>query len=650
MPFDPSRPFQRVGNPAAPSAPASTGFDPSRPFEVVADHMAASSTTGVQGPPPGKLESVLRGVAQGATLNFGDEIAAGVESFFTPKTYEQSVAESRAANEAAKEANPWSFGLGEVGGSLATAAIPGLGFGNVAKAAGVGGKLLAAAKVGGITGALSGAGASTAPLVDNPMGVAGDAATGGALGAGFGAGVQLVGMGISKGATALMKHLTDAVDPRAQLALAVGAGRKQLAGATTREQVGGAIKEKVSGTPLYVKTKRALQELWDAGIFKDAPDRPIDEHLLLDRVGALKADIGQKIGRMSSALGREAIDGDELVNLAVDIETPLLQLGAETPPGAARDTFSESIRVALDEILNTNGNLGALWELKSLAGKWAHNAWKTVDTPVTVKDGYKVLNRKLDDFLRLKMDALAKTSTDPALQQSYKQLSSLYEAAKTVEPLLMDKIGELAKQRSYLGFGGQDIASGGMVAALAAGVGVPPPVASALGYAGGMANQWARSAPGRIARANMGMALEQRAQKASEAMGAIPRTVSGFKQWAQRSFQTLPPQMQQPIAAILGAPEDRAEQMIRAAMPQFTQFFTKAKYPSEFEGKVTSDDDKAAIKRELQRLKMPSSEMAVRLSALNHDGTIAPEVFDPQAYQDQMQQMFAVAQKFGAGL
>jgi hypothetical protein len=309
-----------------------------------------------------------------------------------------------------------------------------------------------------------------------------------------------------------------------------------------------------------------------------------------------------------------------------------------------------ALNPALGEVNNTGGNLGNLWKLKSLAGAWAQNAWVKTDVPATVKHGYRTLNQRLDKFLTSETARIAADSTDPVLQQSLGALNARYSALKTVEPLLGDQVGKLAAARSYLGFGAGDLPAGGAVAAVAAGVGVPAPLASALGLAGAAANQWARSTPGRIARANIGMALEQKAQAASVAAGAVPRTVKGFKDWATKNFQALPPQVQQPINAIMGAPDDRAEQMIRAILPQFAQYFAKAKYPSEFEGKVSAQDDKDAIRRELEKLAMPAREKAIRLSAMHKDGTIAPEVFDPQAYLEQMNEMAGVAQKFGVGM
>jgi hypothetical protein len=107
-----------------------------------------------------ELESTLRGAAQGASLGFADEITGGIEALkdiaLTDKElsdleslYEQRRNESRSAYKDAEEENPIAYGAGQVGGSIATAFVPGL---NVAKGASLMGRLGIAAAQGGLTG------------------------------------------------------------------------------------------------------------------------------------------------------------------------------------------------------------------------------------------------------------------------------------------------------------------------------------------------------------------------------------------------------------------------------------------------------------------------------------------------------------------
>ena len=100
--------------------------------------------------PPGELESALRGLAQGASLGFADEITGGAEALFTDKTYKQARDESRANYKLAKETNPNSYLAGEIGGGVATTLIPiGAAANTVRGTAALGGLIGAGAGLGG---------------------------------------------------------------------------------------------------------------------------------------------------------------------------------------------------------------------------------------------------------------------------------------------------------------------------------------------------------------------------------------------------------------------------------------------------------------------------------------------------------------------
>lgn len=107
-----------------------------------------------------EFESFLRGAAQGATLGYADEMAGALEAagdvlFGDAKTkdlldqYRKRREESRVAYKAAQQDSPYWFGAGELGGGLATTAIPGMA---LAKGASLGQKLGTAAKLGGAVG------------------------------------------------------------------------------------------------------------------------------------------------------------------------------------------------------------------------------------------------------------------------------------------------------------------------------------------------------------------------------------------------------------------------------------------------------------------------------------------------------------------
>lgn len=147
---------------------------------------------------PSELESGVRGIAQGASLGFADEITGGAEALWEVakgnpeefgRLYAKSRDESRRNYKASKEANPWSYGVGEVGGSVATAFVPGL---NVAKGATLAARAGQAAALGGAAGL----GTSEETTLG---GLAKDAAIGAGLNAGFqGLGEKVIAPAISK--------------------------------------------------------------------------------------------------------------------------------------------------------------------------------------------------------------------------------------------------------------------------------------------------------------------------------------------------------------------------------------------------------------------------------------------------------------------
>lgn len=137
-------------------------------------------------PQPSKLESTLRGVAQGATFGFADELA-GVAELIAGGSYAQGRDESRAAFAAAEKANPRTYLGGEVGGGILSTFVPGLGWLNAGKTA------VAGLATGAAAGAATGLGRSTADTVTGQaLDVAKGAAVGGVLGGAIGGVLQAV--------------------------------------------------------------------------------------------------------------------------------------------------------------------------------------------------------------------------------------------------------------------------------------------------------------------------------------------------------------------------------------------------------------------------------------------------------------------------
>lgn len=146
-----------------------------------------------------EIQSGARGLAQGATMGFADELAGGVEALWNKaqgdptafgELYKKHRDESRQNFKTAEEANPISYGAGQIGGAAATALVPGLGGATL-------GKLAA-------QGAIQGLGSSEADLTEGDVtGAARDAAIGGATGLATGGLVKGAAAGLQKAAPAI---------------------------------------------------------------------------------------------------------------------------------------------------------------------------------------------------------------------------------------------------------------------------------------------------------------------------------------------------------------------------------------------------------------------------------------------------------------
>lgn len=159
---------------------------------------------------PSKLESIGRGARQGSSFGFMDEAQGAVRSIRDVvdgptklkdiiSKYREIRDKERELDEKARQENPKSFMAGEIAGAIGTAWIPGFGWANAARGAGLASKLLTAAKAGGVMGA----GTSESDLTkgDN-LNFAEDVAGGAASG--------LVAQGLLSGAGAALSGVKNA--------------------------------------------------------------------------------------------------------------------------------------------------------------------------------------------------------------------------------------------------------------------------------------------------------------------------------------------------------------------------------------------------------------------------------------------------------
>lgn len=323
-------------------------------------------------PPPdiSKLESFLRGGGQGLSLGFGDELTGAVESLFTDKTYDQSRDEARAANRAAREANPWTYTGGDVVGSILPVLASG-GEGLMARGA----AKLAPTTIKGLMalGAAQGAGYSEA---NDVPGMLRDMGVGSVIAGGVGT--------LAKGAGALAKNLR----------------------APVLEDIAQTRGAKALGTPkrMWADPKLAAQAKSDAQLMLDNGVIKWNSSFgdMAEDVTRLKGDTGKAIGDFLESVDMRGKFFD--VNKAVsDLETlrpraangKVLNAGAYADINSKIDTAIETVKAhrsksldfqtanevkgVLQDLANWNSNKNATLLDKKVAGTFRGSVDKALE-------------------------------------------------------------------------------------------------------------------------------------------------------------------------------------------------------------------------------------------------------------------------------
>ncbi len=188
----------------------------------------------------------------------------------------------------------------------------------------------------------------------------------------------------------------------------------------------------------------------------------------------------------------------------------------------------------------------------------------------------------------------AALAADPSIQQQFLQAKESYG--------LLAPIQEAAQKRALQQ---QQAPVGGLLDVGAVGVGLATgnPLAALISPA--IRSQITKRAP----------------SAAAVTLNLIPRTVDGIKA-ALPAIAQKSPQMALELESILKLPRENAAKALGQLVSQFPNEVEPSEYPSEFEGKLHSDEDRAAYKTKLDQ-ELPPRERAKALSALNKDGTIA---------------------------
>lgn len=174
---DPGDPY----NPASPSDVEQRTNDPGDPYASAEPEAQAQAQAQDDGGAFEYVDNIVRAIADGVTLGYSDEIAAGLTSLFTGQDRDEVFARENQRTKEFREENP----LTTLGANIAGAVLPAsaISKGIAALTTGVGRLGRAAAQTGAAVVEGGVAGAGTADPGNRATGAAFGAATGGALGA-----------------------------------------------------------------------------------------------------------------------------------------------------------------------------------------------------------------------------------------------------------------------------------------------------------------------------------------------------------------------------------------------------------------------------------------------------------------------------------
>lgn len=618
MAFDPKE-FLRVYG-AAPSQPPGAQAQPFDPKAFLQQTQPAAPAEEV-----GKLESFGRGALRGATFDFADEISGAVESTAgslgltdVDKTYEQARDESRANFDAAEQANPLTSLAGNLGGAAATMLIPGLGEANMVNAgrvlakAPMVGKLLQGSKIaqagllGAGMGAVQGAGASTA---DTAAGVFGDsaegAAVGGVTGGVFQGGMQLAGAA-AKGTG---RYLHNAFEPTKQRLEAIGATPAAI------EKAGG-----------FAVLKDGMDEAVSRKVFTNANGDPVTPVTIFKNADAVMDMTAAEMHRLVEG---QAYPKIPLKTFNKEFLEPLNKMAVDKGLTAHEAAADQAIAQLYQDVVKTDGSVSAIWKLKKKLG--AETNWR--EDPPLVDELYQEANRLLNDIQVNHMNSVSElmggqTGSDLAAQNKiYANLSKVWPIMrKSSEKYLLK--GDTGSNIRI----SEQIKGAGVGGALGSMLGVPG-MGVALGATSALGGAAMRSVSGRLARAKvgemMGLGARGAAQKAegdaaAQAAGLIPRTLQGTREWLQKNMQMVAqmPGMAQVADQIMKLPDPAAELLVRATLPVVAQFVAPSQYESEFNGKISTPQDRITARRVITAQGLPPSVAAYHVSVLNKSGTL----------------------------
>lgn len=414
-------------------------------------------------------ESLARGLENGLTLGAGPKINAmapgvlggggqslgGLKSLLAlmgadynkdndedVKGYEKERDASKKAFDSAQKANPKTYMAGELGGSVLPALATG-GVGEVPEAAGLGARLLGAAKVGGTFGAAQGALSSDADTLGGKLG---DVAKGGLEGAATG--------GVMEGTLgSLMKGLS----PEAMTEL-----RNNQTLKAAGFQKGG----------LKLLEKQGRTQDVGANLFENGAVPPMSSVSdVLDNVQGLKLNAGNRMGSSLDQLDNNFDSNNPQLkslffnpsDVANKIRTQVLDPIKGEPIAASAENYVNTILQTIEKRGNQPISFEDAQKLLSLIRNQTNFSGNS-GTDQIIQQAGGIINDELVNAADRVADAVGDSSLSENLAKAKADYGSAAEAEKAG---ISKNAGNMANRT----FGITDYLSGGIGAGLDGGVG-----------------------------------------------------------------------------------------------------------------------------------------------------------------------------------
>lgn len=422
-------------------------------------------------PKKSEAESFGRGLAQGASLGFADELTAGVgavKDWAAGKlgmrgdiglgdAYNSYIKNIRAQDDAAKADNPKSFLGGNLTGGIGATLVPGVG---IAKGAGAAQSIGKAAALG----ATAGAGTSEASLTESPETLkqfGKDVALGGTIGAVAQGGFHLLGKGMTALKPSELRKLSNVKALKA--GGAIGSDLKKL-GPERVQEIGeelhkkGVVKAFQSIEDFAKKATEAKEEAGQAiGNALESVDDLVKQAKELVDAGAIGGNLPQQ--------GKDALKASidkqfqfNMSRIGQRIQKELIEPNANNPLlkgelnklAAIADDFGSKAATTMKEGNVIKGTQGAVTNFNS---ETVPQAFK--------KQIYGIIKTELDDIVAKtgnlemavgkgggntlgKMDVAARNQS---VSDAYQGAKKTYGAMKQAEKISTDRLGQTQGNR-----------------------------------------------------------------------------------------------------------------------------------------------------------------------------------------------------------